>query len=164
MDNNLEVTLLTEDLCEDFEAELLAESNLPNYLWSTGETTPQITVYQSGIYWVTASDGLCVATDRIAVKSCDCHLYLPNAITPTKPDGINDYFSVPQRSDRQIQAFEIVIYNRWGEMVYRSEDKHFRWRGDVNGKIFANVTYTYVILWTNNSGKECMVTGSITVL
>ena len=164
VDNDLEVTLLTDDLCEDFEAELLAESDLPNYLWSTGETTPQITVYQSGIYWVTASDGLCVATDRIAVKSCDCHLYLPNAITSTKPDGINDYFSVPQRSDRQIQAFEIVIYNRWGEMVYRSEDKHFRWRGDVNGKIFANVTYTYVIRWTNNSGKECMVTGSITVL
>ena len=162
--NDLKVTLLTDDLCEDFEAELLAESNLPNYLWSTGETTPQITVYQSGIYWVTASDGLCVATDRIAVKSCDCQLYLPNAITPTDPDGINDYFYVPQRSDRQIQAFEIVIYNRWGEMVYRSEDKHFRWRGDVNGKIIANATYAYVIRWTNNSGKECMVTGSITVL
>ncbi|MBR4488248.1 MAG: VCBS repeat-containing protein [Bacteroidales bacterium] len=164
VDNDLEVTLLTDDLCEDFEAELLAESNLPNYLWSTGETTPQITVYQSGIYWITASDGLCVATDRIAVKSCDCHLYLPTAITPTDPDGINDYFYVPQRSDRQIQALEIVIYNRWGEMVYRSEDKHFRWRGDVNGKIIANATYAYVIRWTNNSGKECMVTGSITVL
>ena len=164
VDNNLEVTLLTEDLCEDFEAELLAESDLPNYLWSTGETTPQITVYQSGIYWVTASDGLCVATEKITVKSCDCQLYLPNAITSTKPDGINDYFSVPQRSDRQIQAFEIMIYNRWGEMVYRSEDKHFRWRGDVNGKIMANTTYTYVVRWTNNNGKECMVTGIVTVL
>jgi gliding motility-associated-like protein len=164
VDNDLKVTLLTEDPCEDFKAELLAESDLPNYLWSTGETTPQITVYQSGIYWVTASDGLCVATDRIAVKSCDCQLYLPNAITSTKPDGINDYFTVPQRSDRQIQAFEIVIYNRWGEMVYRSEDKHFRWRGDVNGKIFAHATYTYVIRWTNHNGKACMVAGSVTVL
>ena len=164
VDNNLEVTLLTEDLCEDFEAELLAESNLPNYLWSTGETTPQITVYQSGIYWVTASDGLCVATDKIAVKSCDCQLYLPNAITPTDPDGINDYFSVPQRSDRQIQAFEIMIYNRWGEMVFRSEDKNFRWNGNVNGKIMTGTTYSYVIRWTNNSGKECMVTGIVTVL
>ena len=164
VDNDLEVTLLTDDLCEDFEAELLAESNLPNYLWSTGETTPQITVYQSGIYWVTASDGLCVATDRIAVKSCDCQLYLPNTITPTDPDGINDYFYVPQRSDRQIQALEIVIYNRWGEMVYRSEDKNFQWNGNVNGKIMTGTTYSYVIRWTNNSGKECMVTGSITVL
>ena len=146
------------------EAELLAESDMTNFIWSTGETTPQITVYQSGTYYVTVSDGICGATGHITVPACDCKLYLPNAITPTQENGINDYFFIPQHSHRQINTFEIIIYNRWGEMVFRSEDKNFRWHGDSNGKIMANTTYTYVIRWTNNNGKECMTKGIITVL
>ena len=164
VDNNIEVTLLTEDPCGEFEAELLAESDMTNFIWSTGETTPQITVYQSGTYYVTVSDGICGATGHITVPACDCKLYLPNAITPTQENGINDYFFIPQHSHRQINTFEIIIYNRWGEMVFRSEDKNFRWHGDSNGKIMANTTYTYVIRWTNNNGKECMTKGIITVL
>ncbi|MBP5401516.1 MAG: gliding motility-associated C-terminal domain-containing protein [Bacteroidales bacterium] len=164
VDNNIEVTLLTEDPCGEFEAELIAQTEMSNFIWSTGETTPQITVYQSGTYYVTVSDGICVATGHITVPACDCKLYLPNAITPTQENGINDYFFIPQHSHRQINTFEIIIYNRWGEMVFRSEDKNFRWHGDSNGKIMANTTYTYVIRWTNNNGKECMTKGIITVL
>ncbi|MDD4394919.1 MAG: gliding motility-associated C-terminal domain-containing protein, partial [Bacteroidales bacterium] len=57
--------------------------------------------------------------------------------------GINDYFALPEGT--KVGEFEIFIYNRWGMLVYHSEDPHFKWDGSVNGKIFQNQTYTYVI-------------------
>ena len=49
-------------------------------------------------------------------------------------------------------------------MIFHSEDKHFQWYGDYNGKVFHNMTYTYVIRYTDYNGKEFIKTGSITVL
>ena len=164
IDNTLEVVMLTDDPCADFTADLLAQTELSNFIWSTGEITPQITVTHSGTYYVTASEGGCVATGQIFVPVCEFELYLPNAITPTDLNGINDYFYIPQYSQRQINKFDITIYNRWGQMIFHSEDKHFRWHGDYNGKVFHNMTYSYVIRYTDYNGKEFIRTGSITVL
>ena len=164
IDNSLEVIMLTDDPCADFTADLLAQTEMTNLIWSTGETTPQITVTHSGTYYVTASEGGCVATGQIFVPVCEFELYLPNAITPTDLNGINDYFYVPQYSQRQINEFDITIYNRWGQMIFHSEDKHFRWHGDYNGKVFHNMTYSYVIKYTDYNGKAHLRTGSITVL
>ena len=161
---DLDIVMLTEDFCEDFSADLLAQTAMTNFMWSTGETTPQITVTHSGTYYVTASEGNCIVTDKIFIPVCEFQLYLPNAITASDNNGINDYFYIPQYSQRQINDFEIVIYNRWGQMVFRSEDKNFRWHGDSNGKIMTNTTYTYVIYCTNYNGKEFIFKGIVTVL
>lgn len=164
IDDHLQITMLTEDPCADFSAVLLANTEMTDFKWSTGEWTPQITALNPGNYYVTASYGNCIAFDSFFVPECEFFLYLPNAITPTKNDGINDYFFVPQYSQRQINDFEIVIYNRWGQLVFRSEDKNFKWRGDSNGKIMTNCTYNYVINCTNYTGKKFIFKGIITVL
>ena len=164
IDDDFRIVMLTEDPCADFSAELLAQTGMTNFIWSTGETTPQITVTHSETYYVTASEGNCIVTDNIFVPVCDFQLYLPNAITASDNNGINDYFFIPQYSQRQISDFEIVIYNRWGQMVFRSEDKNFRWHGDSNGKIMANTTYTYVIHCTNYNGQKFIFKGIVTVL
>ena len=92
------------------------------------------------------------------------YIYLPNAITPTDLNGLNDYFFVPQYSQRQIKDFEITIFNRWGQIVFHSEDKNFKWHGDSNGKIMTNTTYTYVIHCSNYNGKKYLFKGIVTVL
>jgi gliding motility-associated-like protein len=91
-------------------------------------------------------------------------LYLPNAITPSKADGQNDYFFIPEKIRNQMADFKIVIYNRWGEMVFYSTDKAFSWHGDYNGKIFYNSVYRYVIRYSDHFGEEFTVNGTITVL
>ena len=164
IDDHLQITMLTEDPCADFAADLLAQTEMTVFQWSTGETTPQITVLHPGTYYVTASDGNCIATDKFFVPECEFYIYLPNAITPTRDDGINDCFFVPQHSQRQIIDFEIIIYNRWGQIVFRSKDKNFKWNGSSNGKIMANSTYTYTINCTNYNGKKFHFKGIITVL
>ncbi|MBR4646526.1 MAG: gliding motility-associated C-terminal domain-containing protein [Bacteroidales bacterium] len=100
----------------------------------------------------------------IQVAVADIAIYLPNAITPSKSDGLNDVFSLPERIQNQIADFEIVVFNRWGEMVFYSTDKNFRWSGEYKGKTFYDNVYQYVIHYSNPYGKMFTTKGTITVL
>ena len=164
IDTALEIISLTEDFCEGMSAELSVVTSMTDYEWSTGEEMPNITVTQPGVYSVTAMQGGCRATARYTVEGCDFQLWLPNAITPSKSDGLNDVFSLPQRVQSMIADFEISIFNRWGEQVFYSTDKNFQWDGSFKGKTFVNTVYTYIIRYTLAGGKPYRVTGSVTVL
>ena len=164
IDTALEIISLTEDFCEGMSAELTVVTSMTDYEWSTGEEMPNITVTQPGVYSVTAMQGGCRATARYTVEGCDFQLWLPNAITPSKSDGLNDVFSLPQRVQSMIADFEISIFNRWGEQVFYSTDKNFQWDGSFKGKTFVNTVYTYIIRYTLAGGKPYRVTGSVTVL
>ena len=100
----------------------------------------------------------------IQVATADISIYLPNAITPSKSDGLNDVFSLPEKIQNQIADFEIVIFNRWGELVFYSTDKCFSWRGEYKGKTFYDNVYQYVIHYSNPFGKMFTAKGTITVL
>ena len=164
IDTSLRIVPLTEDFCENMSAELMVETAMEDYVWSTGEDAPTITVTQAGIYSVTATQGGCKATANISVENCQYELYLPNAITPSRSDGRNDYFSIPEVNQRNMALFEIAIYNRWGELVFYSTDKNFKWNGEYKGKIYYETIYNYVIKYTDLAGKPYKVVGSITIL
>ena len=100
----------------------------------------------------------------IQIAVADIAIYLPNAITPSKSDGLNDVFSLPEKIQNQIANFEIVIFNRWGEMVFYSTDKGFQWNGEYKGKTFYDNVYQYVIHYSNSYGKMFTTKGTITVL
>ena len=100
----------------------------------------------------------------IAIAVADITLYLPNVITPSKSDGLNDGFSLPEKIQGQIGDFEIMIFNRWGEMVFYSTDKNFCWYGEYKGKTFYDNVYQYVIHYSNHYGKYFTTKGTITVL
>lgn len=91
-------------------------------------------------------------------------IYLPNAITPTRNDGLNDYFCLPDAYKPLISSFEINIFNRWGTTVYHATDKNFRWDGRINGKIFFNNVYNYRIDCQDIIGRPYILRGTITVL
>ncbi len=165
IDTAVRIVSLTPDFCEDLSAELMVVTDMPNYVWSTGETAPTITVTHSGRYYVTATSGDCSSTAHFTVENCDGNqLLLPNAITPSRGDGLNDYFSIPERNLLNINLFEIWIYNRWGELVYYSNDKNFRWNGEYRGQTQYQNVYNYVIRYTDEAGKPYFVKGSVTVL
>ena len=91
-------------------------------------------------------------------------IYLPNAITPTRDDGLNDCFYLPDEYKPLISDFKIEIFNRWGTVVYRATDKNFRWDGRINGKIYFNVVYRYLIFCEDIIGRPYILKGTITVL
>ncbi len=59
-------------------------------------------------------------------------LYIPNAFTPDN-DGINDVWQLKGKGFQR-NAFKVEIFNRWGEILYQSDDPDFGWTGNyANG-------------------------------
>jgi gliding motility-associated-like protein len=59
------------------------------------------------------------------------NIYVPNAFTPDN-DGINDGF-LPAWSGFAMKAYHMQIFNRWGELIFESNDDKEPWIGDVSG-------------------------------
>ncbi|MFM1932119.1 MAG: hypothetical protein RL226_1422, partial [Bacteroidota bacterium] len=55
-------------------------------------------------------------------------MYIPNAFTPNN-DGKNDFF-LPLGSAFDAETYELLIFNRWGEVVFRSNDPNEAWLGE----------------------------------
>ncbi|NVO03732.1 MAG: gliding motility-associated C-terminal domain-containing protein, partial [Bacteroidetes bacterium] len=84
----------------------------------------------AGCYAVTAIDSFnneSAMSEIICVDIDSCHLYeLPNIITPNG-DGYNDFFHPFPYSF--VEKIDIKIYNRWGQIVFKSEDPDINWDG-----------------------------------
>jgi gliding motility-associated-like protein len=76
---------------------------------------------------ITTHNG-CTALDSTLLKP-PAHIYFPNAFTPDG-DGVNETFG-PVGHD--ISEFEMMVFDRWGELVYSTEKLHEPWDGSVNG-------------------------------
>ena len=139
------------------------EGDGSNFEWSTGEQTQEITVTHPGTYTVTTSIHDCPVTGSLTIPHCEFTLHLPNAITPGNGDGLNDYFCIHPKQQLIIQKLEVFIYTRWGDLVYHSKDKNFKWDGSKGGKIFHNSTFSYVIYCTDLEGAEYLYKGSLFV-
>ena len=157
----VEISVSEGDFCDLGELVLTAVSEAPDYLWNTGDETPFISATHSGRYTVTASIGDCRATASTDIPNCDLNIYLPNAITPSRSDGLNDCLRLPESLPSKICDFSLSIYNRWGEQVFVTDDPHFSWCGE--GAHISDV-YVYQLRFKDYNGKPFVYRGIITVL
>ena len=164
VDTFLRTSNSNPEFCDLHETVLGVEGSFDNFVWSNGETSPSITVTESGLYSVTASNYACERTEAFSVPFCPLNILLPNAITPSKGDGLNDALFLSEYAKNEIGDFSIAIFNRWGEQVFYSEDKNFRWDGRKDGKLMVNVVYNYLIRCTDRNGKPYVYKGGVTVL
>ena len=164
IDTDLTIVADPPDLCEELRMVLTAETDFDTYQWSTGETTSFIEVTAPGGYSLTASNDNCSATASVTVQPCELELYLPNTITPSIHDGLNDNFCINEVLQTQMYDFSIHIYDRWGSEVFASSDKAFKWDGKVNGEIRKSTMYNYVIQYRDLYGEKFLIKGSLLVL
>lgn len=86
--------------------------------------------------------------------------YVPNAFAP---DGVNKVFG-PIGQFVDWRFFEMIIYNRWGEQVYITNDPTKGWDGKVNGQDPALGSYVYTIRFQDAEGNEHRRKGTVTVI
>ena len=118
---------------------------------NTNETVPELQpgtyeLQQAASYAGSGINGFgCATNDTFQVEvKCIPTLYAPNAFHPGSSIEKNQTFSIDglYLDDN----FQVIIYNRWGEIVYESRDKNFKWDGTSrDGKLLPNDTYAYVI-------------------
>ncbi len=117
-------------------------------------------------YKVTAIDGVygCVATTEATVQvGTDNTLFVPNAFTPNG-DGQNDVLQL-YGNLQGIRYFQLLVFNRWGEKVYETNDQFFAWDAIYKGEKLEPAAYLYVmkVVHLNNETSRTFK-GSITLL
>lgn len=148
-----------------------------NYYWSFGDGTDSITD-ENPIY---EFDGITSASFNVeltAVSQYGCidkiiHpvilsgqtiYYIPNTFTPNG-DPFNNVFQPVFTSGFDPYDFQMVIYNRWGEQIFISNDAKGYWDGTYNGKIVEDGIYTWRIEYKSLGNDErTVITGNVTVI
>ena len=76
------------------------------------------------------------------MEDIDCgEVFVPNAFSPND-DNLNDELYVRGKC---IKTMTFIIYDRWGEIVFQSEDKDFGWDGKSKGNKLGAAVFTYYL-------------------
>lgn len=118
-----------------------------NYRWSDGNTERIRVLTDSGSYEVSISNpcGESSSTIFLRLNDCVCHMYLPTAFSPNA-DGLNDQLRVATRCE--LSQFEMEVYDRWGRLLFRSNQFDRGWDGYFNGQLLPPGAYPFVIRYT----------------
>lgn len=134
-----------------------------SWRWSSGDTTAIKKITNPGNYWAEVTIDFCTMRDHIIITK-DCYLDIPNSFTPNG-DGHNDYFLPRQLLSKGLAAFNMKIWNRWGQVVFETNSVNGRgWDGRFNGKDQGIGVYIYIIEATYKNGRKEQYKGNVTLL
>jgi len=86
-------------------------------------------------------------------------IYIPNAFTPNG-DFVNNTIKV-KGEGFDLANFE--IYDRWGQLLFKTDDITVGWDGNYKGKPMEVGTYFYMVEYSAN-GKSKMIKGDISLI
>jgi gliding motility-associated-like protein len=157
-DNNIDVVILPPDqICPGDSVYFLNGSTgvIDTWLWDFGNGsssdlhTPPGQLYPvtgTDVYYtvtLTANNNTgCVKSKSKSVKALKtCRIEVPTGFTPNN-DGKNDFLY--PINGFNAEKLEFRVYNRWGQLVFFTNDWSKKWNGKINGTLQA----TDVFLWT----------------
>ena len=147
-------------------------NNSYSYQWtpSLGLNNPNIYnptafVEMTSTYNVTVSDGDCIQQDSVTVRVVDfiCGrptVYVPNAFTPNL-DQANEWLYV---RGNFITELDFKLFDRWGELVFETQDLNIGWNGYFKGKKVDPAVFVYYMRVVCEGGEIYFEEGNITVL
>ncbi len=145
-------------------AELSAVSaDITEYLWSTGDTTGVINVIEGGTYDVTATNAYgCegFATFDIIAEPVEPFAF-PNAFSPNN-DGLNEDFGIIHTG--AVASATLSVYDRWGKLLFITEDLNARWDGTFEGEVVPMGVYVYFSDVELMSGNTAFAKGNVTII
>ena len=90
---------------------------------------------------------------------------IPNVFSPNN-DGSNDYFMLVEKSGLEnMTNFNLIILNRWGNVIQTYTDAFFKWDGKTEGgKDVSEGTYFYKLTATGNDNEEIIKHGFVQLI
>lgn len=119
----------------------------------------------AGIYELELSvsqNGGCIQfyTQNLTVKKSG-DVVIPNIFSPNG-DGINDYF-IPFAEGKQIRILDMMVFNRWGGLVYHNDNNDLGWDGTLTEERQTSDVYVYKIMIELPSGEKITREGDVTL-
>ena len=124
------------------------------YSWNDGRSGPQLEVHGTGWHTVTVSNGDCQTADSVYLdlQPCpDCALYIPNIFHPESAVG-NSHFQV--YSDCAAGDFSLQIFDRWGTLMFATNQPTQSWDGTFAGKKAPAGVYAFLLRMELDNGNQ----------
>lgn len=147
--------------CLDNFVEINLEGVQGEILWSNGDRSTNFIEDQPGNYSVSLSNYCGQVNDEFKIIETACTIFVPNTITPNN-DGQNDVF-FPVLNSEYITFFSCNIYNRWGQIVFSSNNSKMSWDGSYKGKVTQDM-YNYHILYSYQNEPKKEIKGMVLVI
>jgi gliding motility-associated-like protein len=145
--------------------------------WSFGDLSNASSTQQNPVYTyetptcynvileVSTPNGCTDTASQIICIDPDVSIYVPNAFTPNG-DGTNDNF-IPKSIGIDPTKYELWIFDRWGNMIFYTDDMAKAWDGTVQGgggQICQIDTYVWKIKATDIMGKKHNLIGHVSII
>jgi gliding motility-associated-like protein len=162
----------TEPVVKDSVHFTFTGSNASKYFWMFGDENkqnssdenPSFIYIKPGIFLckliVKNDDGCIDSTDESLTIAETATLFTSNVFTPNG-DSTNDRFLAVGTS---IKDFHMYIYNRWGDVIFESNDINNGWNGDSNGNPCPDGVYMYVINAIGTNNQIYNLHGTVTLI
>ena len=151
-------------------------SGATSYSWDFGDNTNSVVVNPIHTYPNDESGSYVVELIAYGTLGCsdtawvtirieeELIFYVPNTFTPDG-DNYNEYFKPIFTSGFDPFDFTLLIFNRWGEIVWESHDASVGWDGMYGGYLVQDGTYTWKIEFkSSETDKRIMKTGHVSVI
>lgn len=151
-------------ICSYGNFDIKSVNNYLSYRWNNNSTSPFIKINQPGLFWLEVKDiNNCIGRDSIKVSLKDCieGFYVPTAFTPNIV-GKNDTFKPTIFGN--IKTYKLLVFNRFGQIVFDTRDIKKGWDGRVNGTEQQSGTFVWYCRYTLESGKEEEEKGSLVLI
>ena len=155
-------------VCEGQKVKLLNSSTpFPGstYKWQDGSTSFKYTATETGTYDVEVINECGSVVDQVYLEFQDCsNVWYPKSFTPNG-DGRNETFF--PKSDQEFAEYGFWIYNRWGSVVFKTNQPNVGWDGKINGQDAAVGNYVWRISYVTSFqkfGVRVEKTGDLTLL
>lgn len=106
----------------------------------------------------------CQTLDSVVIKIVDCDpskVFVPNTFTPNN-DGLNDQLFVRGIGIEKLEYFR--VFDRWGQLMFDSNNLTSGWDGKTNGKPADIATYVYSMRGTCSNGQTVEKSGNVTII
>jgi len=153
------------------KVQLTASGGL-HYLWTPAASLNSATIYnpiadpnQTTNYHVIVTDvNNCSAMDSVLITVTNCEatqLFMPTAFSPNG-DGQNDVLYL--RGPDCITQLHLMIYDRWGELVFETSALENGWTGVFRNKMMDPAVFVYYLTATLSNGQQVNQKGNLTLL
>ena len=161
---------LTDDECDvgQGEIDVTITGGTPTilYTWSTGDVTEDLVGLKQGTFTLNVVDvNGCTSSEMMSIVNvstpdCNYNIFVPNVFSP---DG-NEENDVLKVEGNGIETLEFTVFNRWGNLVFKSTSADVGWDGTFKGQPVNQGTFVYFVSCTFVDGKLFEQKGTVTVI
>lgn len=112
------------------------------------------------VYTATLTDINSCKISKDILINYDPLIYVPNTFTPDGDEYNNTFHAVANN----VSEFNMLIFNRWGEIIFESTSIDQQWNGNYNGHQALDDVYVWKIKYADLNGIEYELVGHVTLL